>query len=301
MMMGAIENKIDKILLVVKRSFLEEKSASPELSISLRSPYVPPEINQQIGISHNEHQSSIQQICDVLKEIKVDFDLIYRDKLSEVSISALNQYQLVVTIGGDGTVLTTAPYFKTTPMVGVNSSTTYSVGRLCMANKHSFKEIINKIINQKLSMVQLQRLSVVINETPVDDLALNEILLSHPHPAAVSMYQLTCGRSSEIQKSSGVWIATAAGSTAAIRSAGGQTSNIDNKEIQYLVRESVVSPLVNCQLKHGFIPYGDRITFVSLMKKGILSFDGIDRCYSFNFGDKISIFNNKYPLNLFIN
>ena len=167
---------------------------------------------------------------------------------------------MVVTIGGDGTVLTAAPYFKETPLVGVNSSITFSVGRLCMANKNNFKEIIDKIIDKKLSTIQIQRLSVVINDTPVNDLALNEILLSHSHPAAVSMYQLTSGKFSEIQKSSGVWIATAAGSTAAIRSAGGQTTDIYNKEIQYLVRESVVSPLVNCQLKHGFIPYNDKIT-----------------------------------------
>ena len=49
---------------------------------------------------------------------------------------------------------------------------------------------------------------------------LNDCLFTSRNPAAITRYVLDADGSSERQQSSGVWIATAAGSTAAIRSAG---------------------------------------------------------------------------------
>ena len=51
---------------------------------------------------------------------------------------------------------------------------------------------------------------------------LNDILICHHNPGAMSRYYLTVGRVREEQRSSGVWIATAAGSSGGLHSAGGK-------------------------------------------------------------------------------
>ena len=49
---------------------------------------------------------------------------------------------------------------------------------------------------------------------------LNDCLFTSTNPAAMSRYLLSTPEGREYQRSSGVWVATAAGSTGAIRSAG---------------------------------------------------------------------------------
>ena len=60
-----------------------------------------------------------------------------------------------------------------------------------------------------------------------------------PTPAAMTSYTLDIGSVSEPQRSSGLWIATAAGSTAAIRAAGGCILPLRSRKLQYLVRGAV--------------------------------------------------------------
>ena len=66
--------------------------------------------------------------------------------------------------------------------------------------------------------------------------ALNDVLVAHVQPAATSRYRLTLGRRSEEHRSSGLWVATAAGSTAGIRSAGGRPMPLTSRRIQFRAR-----------------------------------------------------------------
>jgi len=65
-------------------------------------------------------------------------------------------------------------------------------------------------------------MQVTINDRLLPYYALNDLLVAHANPAAMTSYTLQLGTVSEPQRSSGLWIATAAGSTAAIRAAGGR-------------------------------------------------------------------------------
>ena len=66
---------------------------------------------------------------------------------------------------------------------------------------------------------------------------LNDILVCHHNPGAMSRYFLTVEGTREEQRSSGVWIATAAGSSGGLHSAGGKVLTQKSKEFQYRPRE----------------------------------------------------------------
>merc|ERR1719453_732725 len=84
--------------------------------------------------------------------------------------------------------------------------------------------------------------------------ALNDILLAHPSPAAVSRMQVSKLKGNVIPSfqmtennegseifslnawSSGMWVSSASGSTAAMKAAGGTPMNQTSSELQYLIR-----------------------------------------------------------------
>ena len=80
-------------------------------------------------------------------------------------------------------------------------------------------------------------MQVEIDGVPVYSRVLNDVLFSHPIPAATTRYAIRRDGRAEEQRSSGVWIATAAGSTAAIHSAGGKILPITSQRLQFVVRE----------------------------------------------------------------
>ncbi len=83
--------------------------------------------------------------------------------------------------------------------------------------------------------------------------ALNDVLISHPSPAAVSRFRMGftdrfAGMDIKAQShfslniwSSGLWVSTATGSTGALKSAGGQVMAFDSREMQFLVSFCTVS------------------------------------------------------------
>ena len=56
-------------------------------------------------------------------------------------------------------------------------------------------------------------------------------------PAETTRYELQFNKKVEEHKSSGLWLSTAIGSTAAISAAGGQELAFDSQLSQYIVRE----------------------------------------------------------------
>ena len=48
------------------------------------------------------------------------------------------KYDLIITVGGDGTFLEAAKHAKHQIILGVNSAPDHSVGRFCIANKYNF-------------------------------------------------------------------------------------------------------------------------------------------------------------------
>jgi NAD+ kinase len=150
---------------------------------------------------------------------------------------------LVVTVGGDGTVLTANSLDSELPMITVNSDPGGSVGMYTRCDGSSFPALFDAWLAGRSQVECIPRLQMRIDGGQAWRI-LNECLFASANPAAMTRYLLEIpeapGSSSwrrEEQRSSGVWIATASGSTAAIHSAGMQTAEAHGPALLFLVRE----------------------------------------------------------------
>ncbi len=150
---------------------------------------------------------------------------------------------LVVTVGGDGTVLTANSLDSELPMITVNSDPGGSVGMYTRCRATSFAALFEAWLAGRAAVESIPRLQLRIDEG-VPWRILNECLFASANPAAMTRYRLEQpGRAGsreavrEEQRSSGVWVATAAGSTAAIHSAGMAQVEAHLPALLYKVRE----------------------------------------------------------------
>lgn len=182
---------------------------------------------------------------------------------------------LVITIGGDGTFLEAARNIDNQLILGVNSAPLSSRGKLCVATADNFEKILKKVIGKQIKIDLWQRLYIKLDgySRPLE--CLNDILVCHTNPAAVSRYYIKIGNIQEEQRSSGLWIATPAGSTGAMRSAGGHVLKITDKKLQYKPRELYQGKGIPVyRLKGGVLRENPLIIVTSLMREGMVFADG---------------------------
>jgi NAD+ kinase len=120
----------------------------------------------------------------------------------------------------------------------------------------------------------------------VRETAFNDVLIAHRNPAAMTRYRLTVGAAPEDQRSSGLWVSTAAGSTAGIRSAGGRRMPITSKRLQYLVREPYTWPQRRYRLARGLV---SRLGLQTLTVDLGLWIDGSRVRYDLGLGDRVEL------------
>ena len=241
----------------------------------------------RVQAAHAEHVRTLAEVERVLHASGVTFRTV-----SNFTRPLAAWADLVVTVGGDGTFLRASHSIGSgkesdgTPMLGVNSATSSSVGYFCAARCEDFAAVFERIVSGQERSRGLSRLAVSVNGKQLRSLALNDVLLAHRVPAETTRYVLSVDDVAQEQKSSGIWIATAAGSTAAIRAAGGQVLDIDDARIQYRVRELMLWPLRGAPLIGGIV--GDHLEVRSRMSTGVLYIDGAHQRIAFGFGDVIT-------------
>src|SRR6185295_20354394 len=96
-------------------------------------------------------------------------------------------------------------------------------------------------------------------------------------------------KSREEHKSSGLWISTAAGSTAAIGSAGGIFMPIASRNFQFLVRELYRRLGRKYDMGSGTIAFGRKLIILSKMRVGRIFLDGPHRVLPFPIGSKLEV------------
>jgi NAD+ kinase len=203
-------------------------------------------------------------------------------------------FDLVLTVGGDGTFLTASHFVRSTPVLGVVSSAA-SVGHFCAAKAQGVGQALDALVCGRLRPIELWRLEVKIGARRARELVLNEILFCHANPAATSRYILRVGAAREEQKSSGVWISTAAGSTGAIGSAGGRTLRPTSRRIQYLVREPFLPAHHGYRLLLGMVE-DTAIEIASKMEDSSVYIDGPRIRYPVRFGERVTVKRSGLPL-----
>lgn len=205
---------------------------------------------------------------------------------------------LVITIGGDGTLLTVSRLVTGTPLFGVNSSPSTSTGHYCAATADTFLERLDDALTGRVAPSPLTRIAATVDGEPVGWPALNDVLFAHRSPVASTRYALRVADRSELQLSSGIWIATASGSTGAICSAGGEQRPLSDTRIQFRVREPYTRAPTYPTLTQGFI--SDALEIVSRSDKNALFFDGHPDPVPVPFGARARISPTAPPLLAFL-
>jgi NAD+ kinase len=139
-------------------------------------------------------------------------------------------------------------------------------------------------------------MQVTINDRLLPYCALNDLLVAHANPAAMTSYILDIGSVSESQRSSGLWIATAAGSTAAIRAAGGRILPLRSRKLQYLVREPYNGDRCRYRLRQGIIGPETLLAVTSRTRRGRLFIDGPHLHFFLGLGDVLTVTTAATPL-----
>jgi NAD+ kinase len=194
---------------------------------------------------------------------------------------------LVLSVGGDGTLLAASHNVGSEPLLGVNSSPSHSVGYFCAARPDNLSVMISLALEGRLRAQPLTRMSVFVNDKLRSARVLNEVLYSHLIPAAVSRYILEFRGKLEEQRSSGFWIGTAAGSTGALHSAGGKKVSLRSSQLQFVVREPYTPPGTLIAMRRLVVPEGETLSVRTKMDRAVLFLDGPYRRIHVRLGDVV--------------
>jgi NAD+ kinase len=162
--------------------------------------------------------------------------------------------------------------------------------------------------------------------------ALNDLLIANPSPAAVSRFRMGWLEPLHVDKnkptpssqygtvtrfgglpydvksslnvwSSGMWVSTATGSSAAMSAAGGSVMPLESTDLQYIIREHMIenadSSEVVKQNDNDLLKTGDKMHLRWNSQKGRIFIDGSHLTHNLELGDEILIDNNAPPLQMF--
>lgn len=259
-----------------------------------------PALYDILQAAHKEHYDSVDVLKSKLKA--VDIPVIFYCR-GEGRMPVLGEKDIVIALGGDGTFIYASHYVKTSLMVGVNSAPDYSIGHYCKYNllqkKPEFTEVLRRIIEGKEKVTQLYRLKISINGETLKIPILNDILITDKNPATTTRYIIDINGKCYTQKSSGIWIATSMGSSAAYTSSGGlyfpQHNNKKQKQFGLMVRE-IYRPEKGT-FTNGLIAETDHLEITISMMEGVIYLDGGQKKTRIRVGDKIKIDFQDMPLN----
>lgn len=240
------------------------------------------------------HERHVKTICEV--ERILNRHGMMCKKSSRGHVKSFNNFNLIITIGGDGTFLRTAHHVNRQMILGINSIPETSVGAWCTMNLKQFKNRISKILAGKHEVQKFLRMKVKINGKTLPIEPVNDILFTSVNAAATSRYIIVRGKKREEHKSSGVWIATPKGSTAAIHAAGGSPQALHNNRLQFFVREPYQGISHPYRITKGFLDAGQKIRIINKMIKGRVFFDGPTRYHDLFFGDTLEVCLSKNTL-----
>ncbi|MBI3602108.1 MAG: NAD(+)/NADH kinase [Candidatus Omnitrophica bacterium] len=246
---------------------------------------------QRFRQTHQNHFEGLSYVEAVLKSQQLKFAKICRGSSVDYS-----RFDLVISFGGDGTFLEAARNIKGQLIWGVNSDPHWSVGRFCCGTVENFEPVLKSVLKGKFVSKTFHRLRLTFNDGAQRMHALNDILICHQNPAAMSRYYVKLGHTKEEQRSSGMWISTAAGSSGGIHSAGGRILPDKSPWIQYRPRELHRGRGVSYQLKGAVLKSTQGLSVTSLMREGAVFVDGSHVRLPFSFGATVKINRSFYPL-----
>ncbi|KAL3783476.1 hypothetical protein HJC23_000314, partial [Cyclotella cryptica] len=352
-----------RLLVVIKQTAYEEYT-----QLKLRG-QAPKALRwARLESRYQSHKECVESLLSVLRSNNVAFSCVNRVELDRQHLADVD---LMIAVGGDGTVLSAAHFLDhgTIPLLGINSDPISeedklvkkkagderrSHGALCAVTALDMKEKIPQVLFGGGKLTSRTRIQCIVKSTFSETRlvpALNDLLIANPSPAAVSRFRMgflnaieldhrsphlnnpTSGQIlsslSEPQPlprsqygtitrfgghayditnslnvwSSGMWISTATGSSAAMRAAGGKPMDEYSSDLQYLIREHMIENSPNKDevkdLNNGMLMQGQHLHLRWNSQKGRIFIDGSHLMHNLELGDEIFIDSEAPPLALY--
>ena len=288
---------IKRVTLVVKKTswetFVEDRRddrvaeliASGDASVS------------RIRSTHEAHEHTVRTVRRALDVLGAQVELRHATDRARPLES-----ELVVTVGGDGTLLSASHLASPhVPMLAINSAPRSSVGFYCSATAENAEQFLTQALEGSLPRVELARMTVRKNGHIAHNRVLNDMLFCHRCPAATSRYILSVshdgrGVHDEDQVSSGLWVGPPAGSTAAQKSAGGDVLPLLSRQLQYVVREPYAPEGHALAFVKGRVGSQGFLRLKSRMTRAQVFLDGPHDAFDVNLGDVVEVSISDEPL-----
>ncbi len=281
-----------RVVIVAKRTALErfkDEGEDPRVARLLRmgDPSV-----RRWKKAHDNHVHTLELVEETLRRLGATTWLVHGagGRFDSKGLA------LVVSVGGDGTLLAASHNVSGTPILGVNSSPDHSIGFFCAARRRNLKDLLSKALEGTLKSISLSRMQVRVNKRTVSSRVLNEALFCHTIPAATSRYIVRYGRQREEHRSSGLRVGTAAGSTAAIRSAGGKVLPLTSCQLQVVAREIYGASGDRPKLHRFVVSEGRQVVVQNKMQEACLFLDGPFKRVGVALGETMTFSASKQPL-----
>jgi len=189
------------ILVVVKQTAYEEYH-----QLKLRG-QAPTALRwERLKSTYQTHKETVNKLTGILRYHRVSFRCVNRVELDRQHLANVD---LVVSVGGDGTVLTTAHFLDhgTIPLLGINADPISeadliakkhtderrSHGALCMCTSQNMSKGVTSVLTGQATLRTRPRMQCIVksrfSETQLVPV-LNDVLIANPSPAAVSRFRM---------------------------------------------------------------------------------------------------------------
>jgi NAD+ kinase len=176
-----------------------------------------------ININSSKDEKLINSVINFIKENVKNFNVKIYDNLRNFSIEQAKNTEMMVVLGGDGTILSTAQCISKfdVPIFGINLG---HLGFLTSAEVSELNEAFGKLSNKKFYIEDRTMLecSVNLNNEVKTCYALNEVVISKKTLARILEYSIYIDENFYTNiAADGIIISTPTGATAYALSAGG--------------------------------------------------------------------------------
>ncbi len=218
-----------------------------------------------------------ENVRDFLKELNVD------SKLYEKACEELGNFDFIVSVGGDGTILRILQYLRDeVPIFGINTG---RVGILTHAKKEDFKEKLKKAL-ETFEVEKFPRIECLAGDEEL--IALNEIVFASREVAKMIEAEIFVdGYHIDTLRCDSVIVASQIGSTGYSFSVGGPI-------VEPYLQAMVISAVAPFRI--GWRPLVLKMDRkVKIVAEGLAIADGQKRV----FAEEIEVFKSKYPATFF--
>ncbi len=296
--------KIDKIIIITKKTWLEELIEKFNTKSQAKF-YI-----EHMGVSFQDYEDAHKKYYESLEKIKklVPLDLKYQIiEKSFLPNFLFGPNNLIVPVGQDGLVINTAKYLDKQLIVAINPDPSRFDGVMIPFTVEELPAALKKVIADKHKIIQITMAQAKLNNGQFL-YGVNDLFIGHKSHGSARYTIKHSDATIEKQSSSGVIISTGAGSTAWLKSIITGAVGIVNKfrkysyidppteeeyrfpwdasYLNYSVREPFVSKTSSAELVYGQIYSGEKLIIESNMpEKGVIFSDGIQNDFlEFNSG-----------------